>query len=77
MIDIVVEDEAEAVAVAKKYLSYFQGPVADWDAPDQRLLRTSSRRTACACTTCATVIETLADYGLGVWNCARTSVSAW
>jgi acetyl/propionyl-CoA carboxylase alpha subunit/acetyl-CoA carboxylase carboxyltransferase component len=39
VLDIVVEDEAEAVAVAKKYLSYFQGPVADWKAPDQRRLR--------------------------------------
>ena len=39
MVDIVVRDEAEAVAVAKKYLSYFQGPVAEWEAPDQRLLR--------------------------------------
>ena len=27
-IDILVEDEAEAVATAKKYLSYFQGPLA-------------------------------------------------
>ena len=25
VVDILVEDEAEAVAVAKKYLSYFQG----------------------------------------------------
>src|SRR5439155_4115337 len=28
--DVVVEDEAEAVAAAKKYLSYFQGPVEEW-----------------------------------------------
>lgn len=39
VVDIRVKDEAEACAVAKKYLSYFQGPVADWTAPDQRLLR--------------------------------------
>ena len=39
VIDIVVEDEAEAVAVAKQYLSYFQGPLKDWTAPDQRRLR--------------------------------------
>jgi acetyl/propionyl-CoA carboxylase alpha subunit/acetyl-CoA carboxylase carboxyltransferase component len=39
VIDIVVEDEAEAVATAKKYLAYFQGPLADWTAPDQRRLR--------------------------------------
>ena len=39
VIDILVEDEAEATAAAQKYLSYFQGAVADWKAPDQRLLR--------------------------------------
>ena len=26
-------------AVAKKYLSYFQGALKDWDCADQRLLR--------------------------------------
>ena len=39
VVDIVVADEAEAVAVAKRYLSYFQGSVDDWEMPDQRLLR--------------------------------------
>ncbi|MET0577957.1 MAG: carboxyl transferase domain-containing protein, partial [Ilumatobacteraceae bacterium] len=39
VVDIVVADEAEAVAVAKQYLSYFQGRVADWECADQALLR--------------------------------------
>ena len=39
VIDILVEDEAEAVAVAKKYVSYFQGSTSDWDCVDQTLLR--------------------------------------
>jgi len=39
VVDIVVADEAEAVEVAKRYLSYFQGSVEDWEMPDQRLLR--------------------------------------
>ena len=39
VVDILVRDEAEAVQVAKKYLSYFQGPVAKWEAHDQRMLR--------------------------------------
>ncbi len=39
VIDVVVTDEVEAVAVAKRYLSYFQGPTADWDCADQRELR--------------------------------------
>ncbi|MEO9254839.1 MAG: carboxyl transferase domain-containing protein, partial [Tepidiformaceae bacterium] len=39
VVDIAVEDEAEAVEVAKKYLSYFQGAVTAWEEPDQRKLR--------------------------------------
>lgn len=39
VVDILVKDEAEAVTVAKKYLSYFQGSIADWKAADQRKLR--------------------------------------
>lgn len=39
VIDIVAADEAEAVRVAKKYISYFQGPVKDWTCADQRELR--------------------------------------
>ena len=39
VVDIAVKDEAEAVAAAKQYLSYFQGPVRDWEAPDARALR--------------------------------------
>ncbi len=39
VVDVVVADEAEAVDVAKRYLSYFQGRVGHWDAPDQRMLR--------------------------------------
>jgi len=39
VVDILVKDEEAAVATAKKYLSYFQGPVEHWEAPDQRQLR--------------------------------------
>ena len=39
VVDILVEDEAQAVRAAKKYLSYFQGPVAQWTVPDQTALR--------------------------------------
>ncbi|MEZ5714934.1 MAG: carboxyl transferase domain-containing protein [Paracoccaceae bacterium] len=39
VIDILVEDEAEAVAAARRYLSYFQGRLDDWQAPDARMLR--------------------------------------
>ncbi|HEX8804033.1 MAG TPA: carboxyl transferase domain-containing protein, partial [Acidimicrobiales bacterium] len=39
VVDVAVADEAEAVAVAKRYLSYFAGPVDDWTCPDQGQLR--------------------------------------
>lgn len=39
VIDILVEDEAEATRTARKYLSYFQGPLADWQEEDQLQLR--------------------------------------
>jgi acetyl-CoA carboxylase carboxyltransferase component len=36
VIDVLVPDEAAAVAVAKQYLSYFRGRVGDWECVDQR-----------------------------------------
>ncbi len=39
VIDILVKDEAAAVATAKKYVSYFQGAIDDWEVNDQRRLR--------------------------------------
>jgi acetyl-CoA carboxylase carboxyltransferase component len=39
VVDIAVADDAEAVTVARKYLSYFQGAISQWEAADQRLLR--------------------------------------
>ena len=39
VVDILVKDEEEAVALAKKYLAYFQGTIAEWECEDQRKLR--------------------------------------
>jgi acetyl-CoA carboxylase carboxyltransferase component len=39
VIDVLVDDEAQAVAAARRYLSYFQGRLATWDAADARRLR--------------------------------------
>lgn len=61
VVDIRVADEAAAVAAAKQYLSYFQGPLKDWSAADQRSLRQlipENRRQAYEV---RTVIEALAD----------------
>jgi acetyl-CoA carboxylase carboxyltransferase component len=35
VVDILVKDEDEAVDVGRKYLSYFQGSLASWEAHDQ------------------------------------------
>ncbi len=76
VVDIPVKDEAEAVAVAKKYLSYFQGPVRDWTCADQRLLRSAIPENRLRMYDVRRVIETLADtdsmlemrraFGLGI-----------
>ena len=63
VIDILVEDEAEATAAAQKYLSYFQGAVADWKAPDQRLLRRAIPENRLRVYDIRTVIDLLADEG--------------
>jgi acetyl-CoA carboxylase carboxyltransferase component len=39
VVDVAVPDEAAAVATAKQYLSYFQGPTEDWIAPDPEAAR--------------------------------------
>jgi acetyl-CoA carboxylase carboxyltransferase component len=39
VIDILVEDEARAVAAARHYLSFFQGRTRDWITPDSLALR--------------------------------------
>jgi acetyl/propionyl-CoA carboxylase alpha subunit len=63
VIDIVVEDEDEATAVAKTYLSYFQGRAASWTAHDQLPLRHIVPENRRAVYDIRTVIETLADVG--------------
>ncbi|MBC7586124.1 MAG: carbamoyl-phosphate synthase large subunit, partial [Tardiphaga sp.] len=62
VIDVLVEDEVEAVAAAKKYLSYFQGPIKTWSTPDQRLLRRAIPENRLRVYDIRTVIETLADH---------------
>ncbi|MBE2263579.1 MAG: carbamoyl-phosphate synthase large subunit, partial [Burkholderiaceae bacterium] len=39
VIDVLVDDEAAAVAAARHYLSFFQGRLKDWIAPDALALR--------------------------------------
>lgn len=63
VVDILVRDEAEAVQVAKKYLSYFQGSVADWEANDQRPLRHVVPENRLRLYDMREVIDTIADKG--------------
>ncbi|HSS09798.1 MAG TPA: carboxyl transferase domain-containing protein, partial [Acidimicrobiales bacterium] len=63
VVDIAVTDEAEAVRVAKQYLSYFQGPTAAWDCPDQRLLRRIIPENRLRPYDVRAVIDTLPDTG--------------
>ncbi len=63
VVDIAVADEAEAVRVAKKYLSYFQGSLHTWQCADQRLLRGIVPENRLRVYDMRRVIEILADTG--------------
>ena len=63
VIDIVVKDEAEAVAATKQYLSYFQGSLHTWECEDQRLLRHIVPENRLRVYNVRDVIHTLADTG--------------
>ncbi len=63
VVDLPVKDEKEAVEVAKKYLSYFQGPLKNWEAPDQRNLRFTVPENRLRYYDMRAVIEGIADIG--------------
>ena len=63
VVDVAVEDEAAAVAVARQYLSYFQGRVAAWSCSDQRLLRNIVPENRLRVYDVRKVVANLADAG--------------
>jgi acetyl/propionyl-CoA carboxylase alpha subunit len=63
VVDVLVKDEAEAVKVARQYMSYFQGAIADWRCADQRKLRHVVPENRLRGYDMRTLIETLADEG--------------
>jgi acetyl-CoA carboxylase carboxyltransferase component/acetyl/propionyl-CoA carboxylase alpha subunit len=63
VVDIAVQDDAEAVRVAKQYLSYFQGAVREHSAADQRFLRSIIPENRKRIYDVRQVIETLCDTG--------------
>ncbi len=67
VIDVVVADEAEATAVARRILAYFQGPVDAFSAPDQTALRGLVPERERRAYRVAPIVETLADDGSVTW----------
>lgn len=63
VVDILVKDEDEAVDVAKKYLSYFQGTVSAWEASDQRRLRHAVPENRLRLYDMRPIISSIADTG--------------
>ncbi len=63
VVDVAVEDEAEAVAVAKQYLSYFQGRTTPGEFTDQRALRNIVPENRLRMYSVRKVIDTMADAG--------------
>ncbi|OBA82576.1 carbamoyl-phosphate-synthetase [Mycobacterium sp. 1164966.3] len=76
VVSLVARDEGHAVSLAKQYLSYFQGSVNDWTAPDPRLARHvvpenrlrayDVRRAIESIVDVGSVLELRADYGVGI-----------
>jgi len=80
VVDILVEDEDEAVDVAKRYLSYFQGPTDGWEeGGDQRMLRHAVPENRVRLYDMREIVHTLADrdsvlelrekFGIGIITC--------
>ena len=63
VIDVLVADEAEATAVARRLLGYFQGPTAPGAEPDQARLRDLVPERQRRAYPVAPIVETLADEG--------------
>jgi acetyl-CoA carboxylase carboxyltransferase component len=63
VVDLVVADEAEATAAARKLLGYFQGATPPGAEPDQSALRELVPERARRAYEVAPIVETLADAG--------------
>jgi acetyl-CoA carboxylase carboxyltransferase component len=63
VVDIAVENESEAVDVAKRALAYFQGALPTWDCADQRALRDAVPENRRRAYDVNRVVRLLADSG--------------
>lgn len=76
VVSLVARDEAHAVSLAKQYLSYFQGSIPDWEAPEPRLARQvvpenrlrayDVRRAIESIVDVGSILELRPDYGVGI-----------
>ena len=76
VVSLVARDEEHAVSLAKQYLSYFQGSVSEWEAPDPRLARHvvpqnrlrayDVHRAIESIVDKGSVLELRPDYGVGI-----------
>jgi acetyl-CoA carboxylase carboxyltransferase component len=63
VIDVLVDDEAAAVAAARHYLGFFQGATGEWECGDQLLLRGAVPEDRLRVYDVRAVIDGLADTG--------------
>ncbi|MFD9664969.1 carboxyl transferase domain-containing protein [Rhodococcus sp. NPDC059968] len=63
VIDLLARDEVHAVELAKKYLSYFQGALPEWEAPDERLARHVVPENRLRAYDVRSAVEAIADVG--------------
>ncbi|WP_028238641.1 carboxyl transferase domain-containing protein [Stutzerimonas azotifigens] len=63
VIDLLVDDEAQAIETARRYLGYFQGELDDWTCADQRLLRHLIPENRLRVYDIRQVVDTLFDQG--------------
>ncbi|MDS1270702.1 carboxyl transferase domain-containing protein [Lipingzhangella sp. LS1_29] len=81
VVDVAVTDEAEAVATAKTYLAYFQGPLTEYETPDQRRLRhvvPENRKRSYAIDTVLEVLfdtDSVLELRAGFGRCVRTALA--
>ena len=61
VLDLVVEDEEEAVATARRLLSHFHGPVGEWSAADQSALRGAVPENSRRAYDVMPIVRTIAD----------------
>ena len=63
VVSLAARDEVHAVSLAKQYLSYFQGDIEDWEAPDPRLARHVVPQNRLRAYDVHRAIESIADVG--------------